>query len=248
LSSLGKSEFFSTLLVTGLDPLLGQLKDEGRGAGPSRAEPVVRNVPHRISRDKNRARQYILRRPERWQGIVAYRRRWQWAIFRVKTSSQRVHPRQPEGDDRLAAIKISEGSSSRLWRSPVAEFNIRTRKKQEMVDVTGRLADLVKQSGISDGICLVYVPHATAAVVINENADPNVCEDILDALAGLVPDGKWRHDRIDENAAAHIKATILGPSEAVPVKGGRLRLGTWQSIMLVELDGPRDRTVIVEVR
>jgi secondary thiamine-phosphate synthase enzyme len=117
-----------------------------------------------------------------------------------------------------------------------------------MVDITGRVTDLVQQSGIREGICLVYVPHATAAVAINENADPNVCEDILDALAGLIPEGKWRHDRIDNNAAAHIKATILGPSEAVPVHEGRLRLGTWQSLMLVELDGPRERTILVEVR
>lgn len=130
----------------------------------------------------------------------------------------------------------------------MAELSIRTRKKQDMVDITSRVADVVKQSGIGDGMCLVYVPHATAAVVINENADPNVCEDILDALAGLIPDGKWRHDRIDDNAAAHIKATILGPSETLPVKSGRLRLGTWQSILLVELDGPRERTLIVEVR
>ena len=130
----------------------------------------------------------------------------------------------------------------------MTEFRVRTTKKQEMVDITNRVADLVKQSGVSEGICLVYVPHATAAVAVNENADPNVCEDILDALAALVPQGKWRHDRIDDNAAAHIKATILGPSETVPVRGGRLRLGTWQSVMLVELDGPRERTVIVEVR
>jgi secondary thiamine-phosphate synthase enzyme len=130
----------------------------------------------------------------------------------------------------------------------MAEFSVRTRKQQEMVDITGRVADLVKQSGLSDGICLVYVPHATAAVAINENADPNVCADILNALAALVPEGKWRHDRIDDNAAAHIKATILGPSQTVPVRGNRLRLGTWQSVMLVELDGPRERTVIVAVR
>jgi secondary thiamine-phosphate synthase enzyme len=130
----------------------------------------------------------------------------------------------------------------------MTEFSVRTGKKQEMVDITSRVADVVKQCGIGDGMCLVYVPHATAAVVINENADPDVCEDILDALAGLFPDGKWRHDRIDDNAAAHIKATVLGPSETVPVKRGRLRLGSWQSIMLVELDGPRERTVIVEVR
>lgn len=130
----------------------------------------------------------------------------------------------------------------------MAEFIVRTKKKQEMVDITERVADLVKQSRVSDGICLVYVPHATAAVAINENADPNVCEDILEALGNLVPEGRWRHDRIDNNAAAHIKATLLGPSQAVPVRGGRLRLGTWQSVMLVELDGPRERSVIVEVR
>lgn len=130
----------------------------------------------------------------------------------------------------------------------MAEFTVRTRATQEMVDITGRVAELVKATGVEDGICVIYVPHATAAVVINENADPNVCADILDALAGLVPEGRWRHDRIDNNAAAHIKATILGPSQAVPVQRGRLRLGTWQSLMLVELDGPRDRSVIVEVR
>ena len=128
------------------------------------------------------------------------------------------------------------------------EFSVWTKKKQEMVDITGRVADLVKQSGIRDGICLIYVPHATAAIAINENADPNVCDDILDALGKMIPEGGWRHDRIDDNAAAHIKATILGPSGLVPVWAGRLGLGTWQSIMLVELDGPRARTVIVEVR
>ena len=125
---------------------------------------------------------------------------------------------------------------------------MRTKKAQEMLDITARVSEAVKQSGVNDGICLVYVPHATAAVVINENADPNVCEDILEALARLIPEGRWRHDRVDSNAAAHIKATILGPSEAVPIRGGRLGLGTWQSLMLVELDGPRNRTVIVEVR
>jgi len=130
----------------------------------------------------------------------------------------------------------------------VAEFVVRTQRPQELVDITKPVAEAVRQSGVADGICLVYVPHATAAVVINENADPNVCEDILEALGRMVPEGRWRHDRIDNNAAAHIKATILGPSEAVPVQGGRLRLGTWQSLMLVELDGPRDRSVIVDVR
>ncbi|HEX7550038.1 MAG TPA: secondary thiamine-phosphate synthase enzyme YjbQ [Candidatus Methylomirabilis sp.] len=130
----------------------------------------------------------------------------------------------------------------------MAEIRLRTSKTQEMIDITQQVADEVRRTGVKDGLCLVFVPHATAAVVINENADPNVCQDILDAMGRLVPEGAWRHDRIDNNAAAHIKATILGPSETVPVRGGALRLGTWQSLMLVEFDGPRDRTVIVEVR
>jgi len=130
----------------------------------------------------------------------------------------------------------------------MADFSVQTKRREEMIDITERVADAIRRSGIADGICLVYVPHATAAVAINENADPNVCEDILDALTGLIPEGKWRHDRIDNNAAAHIKATLLGASQTVPVGGGKLRLGTWQSLMLVELDGPRERTVIVEVR
>ena len=130
----------------------------------------------------------------------------------------------------------------------MADITLRTRKTQEMIDITQQVADEVRRSGVEDGLCLIFVPHATAAVVINENADPNVCQDILDAMGRLVPEGAWRHDRIDNNAAAHIKATILGPSETVSVRGGALRLGTWQSLMLVEFDGPRDRTVIVEVR
>src|SRR5512138_3672126 len=114
----------------------------------------------------------------------------------------------------------------------MAELTIRTHNRQEMLDITERVGGIVRQSGILQGLCLVYVPHATAAVVINENADPNVCQDILDALGRLVPEGSWRHDRVDNNAAAHIKATMLGPSETVAVRGGRLRLGTWQSVML----------------
>lgn len=128
------------------------------------------------------------------------------------------------------------------------EFTVRSSRKYQMLDVTARVAEIVKKSQVREGICLVYVPHATAAVAINENADPNVCEDILDALAKLIPEGKWRHDRIDDNAAAHIKASIVGPSEAIPVRDGRLLLGTWQSIMVVDFDGPRERRVIVEVR
>jgi secondary thiamine-phosphate synthase enzyme len=128
------------------------------------------------------------------------------------------------------------------------DIKIHTQKTQEMVDITAQVTEVVRQAGVRNGLCVVYVPHATAAVVINENADPNVCQDTLDALGRMVPEGAWRHDRVDNNAAAHIKATILGPSEMVPVRDGNLQLGTWQSLMLVEFDGPRERTLIVEVR
>jgi secondary thiamine-phosphate synthase enzyme len=116
-----------------------------------------------------------------------------------------------------------------------------------MVDLTARVAEIVARSGLAEGLCSVYVPHATAAIVINENDDPNVCTDVLDALDRLIPAGIWRHDRVDGNAASHIQATILGPGETIPVKNGRLQLGTWQAVMLVELDGPRERRVLVTI-
>lgn len=125
------------------------------------------------------------------------------------------------------------------------EFNVRTSKKEEIVDITSQVAGLVKD--VKKGTVTVYVLHATAAVIINENADPNICDDILDALRNLIPQGKWKHDSIDNNGAAHIKAAILGPSETVPVKDGSLMLGTWQDIFLADFDGPRERKVIVMV-
>jgi secondary thiamine-phosphate synthase enzyme len=129
-----------------------------------------------------------------------------------------------------------------------AEFTVSTRSTYEVVDITRRVAEIVADSGFDEGVCSVYVPHATAAIVINENADPNIGNDLLEALGKLIPEGVWRHDRIDNNGAAHIKAAILGPGETVPVHEGRLVLGTWQAIMLVDFDGPRTRRVIVTVR
>ena len=130
----------------------------------------------------------------------------------------------------------------------MTEFRIRTTAKREMIDVTARVAEVVASADVAEGLCSVYTPHATAAIVVNENDDPNVCVDVLDALDRLVPAGIWRHDRVDGNAASHIQATILGPGETIPVRAGKLQLGTWQAVMLVELDGPRDRHVIVTVR
>jgi secondary thiamine-phosphate synthase enzyme len=130
----------------------------------------------------------------------------------------------------------------------VTELHVRTTAKREMIDLTARVAEIVARADVAEGLCSVYTPHATAAIVVNENDDPNVCVDVLDALDRLVPAGIWRHDRVDGNAASHIQATILGPGETIPIRAAKLLLGTWQAVMLVELDGPRDRRVIVTVR
>ena len=127
------------------------------------------------------------------------------------------------------------------------EIRLRSQKKYQVFDLTEQVAKIVRDSGVAEGLCNVYVAHATAAIVINENDDPNLCDDLLDALDKLVPEGVWRHDRVDNNGAAHLKSAILGPGETIPVRDGKLLLGRWQAIMLVDLDGPRDRRVIVTV-
>ncbi len=128
------------------------------------------------------------------------------------------------------------------------ELKVRTSRKYEVVDLTQQIAEAVRVAHLDEGLCNVYVPHATAAIIINENDDQQIGLDLLDALDKLIPEGIWRHDQIDSNGAAHLKAAILGPSETIPVQNGRLALGIWQAVMLVELDGPRDRKVIVTVR
>lgn len=127
----------------------------------------------------------------------------------------------------------------------IKEFEIKTQKKYELIDVTEKIQKIV--SDINEGICLVYVPHATASVIINENYDPNICTDVINFLKEKIPEGKWLHDKVDGNAAAHIKSAILGPSETIPVKDGKLLLGTWQAIMIADWDGPKARKVIVQV-
>jgi len=128
------------------------------------------------------------------------------------------------------------------------ELKVRTTKKCEVLDITRQVADAVRAAQVSEGLCCVFVPHATAAVVVNENDDMQIGLDLLEALDKLIPEGVWRHDKIDNNGAAHLKAAILGPSETIPIHNGRIALGTWQAVMLVELDGPRDRKVIVSVK
>lgn len=128
------------------------------------------------------------------------------------------------------------------------DFYISTSKKQELIGITDKVNSIIKKSKVKEGICNVFVAHATAAIVINENYDPNICIDLIDALNKLVPSGIWRHDRIDGNADAHIKSAILGSSETIPIKDNKLDLGRWQSIMMVELDGPRQgRRLVVTI-
>ncbi|MGQ9485876.1 MAG: secondary thiamine-phosphate synthase enzyme YjbQ [Desulfosoma sp.] len=126
-------------------------------------------------------------------------------------------------------------------------FQVKTSARSDAVDVTGLVADKVQESGLSDGICCVYVPHTTAGVTINEGADPAVMEDVLRTLDRLIP---WKADyrHTEGNAAAHIKTTLTGSSVTVFVEKGRLLLGTWQRIFLCDYDGPRTRTVHVLVQ
>jgi secondary thiamine-phosphate synthase enzyme len=128
------------------------------------------------------------------------------------------------------------------------ELKLHTNNKCEMLDITAQVAEVVRSANVAEGVCYVFVPHVTAAVIINENDDMQIAQDLLDALDKMVPEGIWRHDKIDNNAAAHLKSSILGPSEMIPIQNGRLALGTWQSILFVEFDGPRDRKVLVTVK
>lgn len=121
-----------------------------------------------------------------------------------------------------------------------ASFTLRTEEEHQVIDITAEVTRAVEASGCTSGVCTVYTPHATAAIAINENADPNIGVDLMRALRKAVPDHDgWLHDRIDDNAAAHIKAAIIGPSESIPIVDGKLALGTWQNVFLCELDGPR---------
>jgi secondary thiamine-phosphate synthase enzyme len=127
-----------------------------------------------------------------------------------------------------------------------ATISIRTGSRTEMVDITSSVQGEVSKGGVTEGICVVYVPHTTAGLTINEGADPDVCRDIMDNLNRLVPQGAgYRH--VEGNADSHIKASLVGSSVSVLVEGGRLVLGTWQKIFFCEFDGPRSRKVFVQV-
>ena len=125
-------------------------------------------------------------------------------------------------------------------------FQVSTRSRSEFIDITSQVMNVLSSSNIRDGVCHVFVPHTTAGVTINENADPDVTADIIAALDQTIP---WRNNyRHNEgNSAAHIKASLMGSSVLIPVKDGRLVLGTWQGVYFCEFDGPRTRKVIVNI-
>lgn len=128
----------------------------------------------------------------------------------------------------------------------MTQFEIHTVRREEMVDVTSKVRDLLRASGIAEGWVLVYCPHTTAGVTINENADPTVAADILAGTGRLVPtNGGWSH--AEGNSDAHIKASLTGASVTIPASNGELMLGTWQGVYFCEFDGPRRRYVSVSV-
>ncbi|RUM42368.1 MAG: YjbQ family protein [Desulfurobacterium sp.] len=129
----------------------------------------------------------------------------------------------------------------------VYEISLKTTGRTQFVDITRQVESVILQSGVKNGICVIYVPHTTAAVTINENADPTVKKDIKTMLDKLIP---WResfYEHAEGNSAAHIKSSLIGCSETVIVQDGRLLLGTWQGIFFCEFDGPRTRKVYVKV-
>jgi secondary thiamine-phosphate synthase enzyme len=139
----------------------------------------------------------------------------------------------------------------RFWKEANKEVampitvSVRTRSRIEMVDITPAVQKEISKAGLTDGLCVIYVPHTTAGITINEGADPAVCRDILNKLNELVPsDAGYRH--MEGNADSHIKASMMGSSVTVMIEKGRLVLGTWQKIFFCEFDGPRSRNVYVK--
>jgi secondary thiamine-phosphate synthase enzyme len=126
-------------------------------------------------------------------------------------------------------------------------FTVRTRSRDQLADITAQVQDVVRQSGVQSGRAVVYVPHTTAGITINENADPDVVHDVLKQLDEMVPWSQPFYQHAEGNSASHVKASMMGSSVTVLIDTGRLVLGTWQGIYLCEFDGPRSRSVHVQV-
>ena len=129
---------------------------------------------------------------------------------------------------------------------PTQRFRISTAKHRQITDITSQVQEAVGASGCDQGLACISVPHCTCAVYVNEN-ESGLVADTLELLDQLPAGGSWQHNRIDNNAEAHLVASLMGSSTCLPVSGGQVELGTWQRIMLIELDGPRERRVTVTV-
>lgn len=126
------------------------------------------------------------------------------------------------------------------------ELHISTSSKEELIDITSQISELLKKEKLKDGICIIHVPHTTAAVTINENADPDVQHDLLLGLDKAFPDrNEFRHS--EGNSSAHLKSSCIGCSQTVLISDGKLLLGTWQGIYFCEFDGPRQRKCYVKI-
>jgi secondary thiamine-phosphate synthase enzyme len=127
------------------------------------------------------------------------------------------------------------------------EFNIKTTARIEMVNLDRLVQQAIMESGVKEGICVIFAPHTTAAITINENADPDVQEDIIKELSKLIPYSS-HYSHTEGNADAHIKSSLVGASANLIISGGRALLGTWQSVFFCEFDGPRNRKLWIEVK
>ena len=128
------------------------------------------------------------------------------------------------------------------------DFNVSTSRRCELIDITNEVSSVIGQSAITEGDAIIYCPHTTAAITINENADPDVIHDILLTLEELIPQHRKGYRHGEGNSDAHCKSSILGPSEQVIIQNGTLCLGTWQGIFFCEFDGPRSRRVTIQIR
>jgi secondary thiamine-phosphate synthase enzyme len=128
----------------------------------------------------------------------------------------------------------------------MTQLDVQTHAKDELIDITASIRSIVTNSQVRDGLCLIYVPHTTAGVTINENADPSVKSDILMALRNIVPDS-LPYSHTEGNSPGHMKSTLVGCSASVLINNGRLSLGTWQGIFFCEFDGPRNRKAFVKI-
>ena len=125
-------------------------------------------------------------------------------------------------------------------------LTVKTGSKTEFIDITRDIEEAIRSEGVDDGVCALFVPHTTAAITINESADPSVKSDILMVLNKIVP-WKEAYRHLEGNSPAHIKSSIIGTSEIIAVEGGRLKLGTWQGVFFCEFDGPRSRKVHIRL-